>query len=103
MTEVELVVVSMAFDAAAPEQLGPLLAKYAVMTREEPGCRNLDLLASSTVPGRFVVVVKWESADAQRAHFDSPVMVELAESCRGLLTRPPQIDLLDPISAHDLI
>jgi hypothetical protein len=30
-------------------------------------------------------------------------MVEMAESCRGLLSRPPEIDLFEGISAHDLI
>jgi hypothetical protein len=29
-------------------------------------------------------------------------MVTMAEGCKGLLASPPQIDLLDPISAHDL-
>jgi hypothetical protein len=29
-------------------------------------------------------------------------MVEMARSCDGLLTAPPVIDLLEPISAHDL-
>jgi hypothetical protein len=29
-------------------------------------------------------------------------MVEMAESCRGLLSAPPDIDLFDGISAHDL-
>lgn len=102
MTDLELVVVTMTFDAADDEKLRPLLAKYVVMARDEPGARNIDLLASATVAGRYVVVAKWESADAQRAHFDAPTMVELAEGCRGILTQPPAIDLLDPISAHDL-
>jgi hypothetical protein len=29
-------------------------------------------------------------------------MIEMAESCRGLLTAAPDIDLFDGISAHDL-
>jgi hypothetical protein len=29
-------------------------------------------------------------------------MVEMASACNGLLTKPPQIDLLEGISAHDL-
>jgi hypothetical protein len=29
-------------------------------------------------------------------------MVAMAKGCDGLLASPPQIDLLDPISAHDL-
>ena len=102
MDDVDLVVVTMAFDAADPARLQALLAKYVVLTRGHPGCRNVDLLVSATHPQRHLVVAKWESADAQRAHFDSADMVELAEGCRGLLTGPPQIDLYDPISAYDI-
>ena len=102
MGDVDLVVVTMTFDAADPAALQALLAKYVVVTRGHTGCRNVDLLVSATRPGRHVVVAKWASPEAQRAHFDSPDMVELAEGCRGILSRPPDIDLFDPISAHDL-
>jgi quinol monooxygenase YgiN len=100
--EVELVVVTMTFDAADVARLQAVLSKYVVVTRGHPGCRNVDLLVSATRPSRHLVIAKWESPEAQRAHFDSPDMVELAESCRGLLTGPPEIDLFDPISAQDL-
>jgi quinol monooxygenase YgiN len=53
-------------------------------------------------PSRFVVVQKWDDPASQRAHFDSDVMVDMARACDGLLRRAPEIDLLDPISAHDL-
>jgi len=100
--QVDLTVVVMRFQAADPEALVAVLAKYVVLARGHDGCRNVDLLASVTTPGRVVVVQKWDSPEAQRAHFDSPDMVEMAEACRGLLTEPPDIDLLDAISAHDL-
>jgi quinol monooxygenase YgiN len=100
--EVELVLVTMAFDAADVERLQGVLAKYVVLTRGHPGCRNVDLVASATRPGRFLVVQKWADAASQRAHFDSTEMVAFAESCRGLLASAPQIDLYDSISAHDL-
>jgi len=100
--DVELTIVTMAFDASDPERLQSVLAKYVVVSRGHPGCRNIDLCASATSPGRFVLIEKWESPDAQRAHFDSPEMVEMAAACNGLLTKPPQIDLLEGISAHDL-
>ena len=102
MDDVDLVVVTMSFDAADPSRLQALLAKYVVLTRGHPGCRNVDLLVSATSPARHLVIAKWESADAQRAHFDSDDMVELAEGCRSLLRGPPQIDLYDPISAYDI-
>ena len=100
--EVELTLVTMVFDAADPVQLQSVLASYVVMSRGQPGCRNIDLCLSATAPTRFVVIEKWESPDAQRTHFDSPAMVDMARACEGLLTSPPQIDLLEAISAHDL-
>ncbi len=100
--EVELAIVTMVFDAAEPDRLAPVLSKYVVMSRGHPGCRNIDLCTSATRPGRWVVIEKWDSVEAQRAHFDSAEMVEMAESCKGLLSRPPNIDLLEGVSAHDL-
>jgi quinol monooxygenase YgiN len=101
--DVELTMVTMVFDSSDPEALQSILAKYVVLSRGHPGCRNIDLCASATTPGRFVVVEKWESPTAQRTHFDSADMIEMATACTGLLTRPPVIDLLQPISAHDLL
>ena len=95
--------VTMAFDAADPGALQAVLARYVVVSRGHPGCRNIDLALSSTHPNRFVVIQKWATPDDQRTHFDSPEMVEMARSCEGLLVSPPRIDLLDPISAHDLL
>ena len=100
--DVALTVVTMVFQASDPDRLLGVLAKYVVVSRRAEGCRNIDLCASATNDGRYLVIEKWESPDAQRAHFDSPEMVEMAESCRGLLTAPPDIDLFDGISAHDL-
>ena len=100
--EVELMMVTMVFDALDPETLQSVLARYVVVSRGHPGCRNIDLAMSTTQPNRFVVVEKWERPEDQQAHFDSADMVTMAESCTGLLASPPQIDLLEPISAHDL-
>jgi quinol monooxygenase YgiN len=101
--DVELTIVTMVFDASDPAVLQSVLARYVVVSRGHPGCRNIDLALSTTHPERFVIVQKWESPEDQQAHFDSEDMVEMARSCEGLLVNPPQIDLLDPISAHDLI
>ena len=100
--DVELTIVTMRFDAADAGALLSVLAKYVVLARMEPACRNVDLCASVTSPGRYLVIQKWESSEAQRAHFDSSTMVEMAEACRGLLSAPPDIDLWDGPSAHDL-
>jgi quinol monooxygenase YgiN len=98
----ELTIVTMRFDASDPAALGAVLAKYVVLTRMQDGCRNVDLCASVTHAGRYLVVQKWDSPAAQRMHFDDAVMVEMARSCAGLLTAPPDVDLWDGASAHDL-
>jgi quinol monooxygenase YgiN len=100
--DIELAIVTMRFDAADPAALLAVLAKYVVLTRMEPGCRNIDLCASYTHAGRYLLIQKWDSPDAQREHFDSPAMVEMATSCAGLLAAAPDIDLWDGPSAHDL-
>jgi quinol monooxygenase YgiN len=102
LSEIELVMVTMTFEAADVGTLLGVLSKYVVLARMQPGCRNIDLAASATSVGRFVIVQKWDSPAAQQAHFDSSAMVEMARSCTGLLTGPPDIDLLEPLSAHDL-
>jgi quinol monooxygenase YgiN len=105
--ETGLTVVTMAFDSresdeAAADRLMAVLSKYVVLSRNHPGCRNIDLCGSVVNPGRYLIVEKWESAQAQQTHFDSDDMVEMAHSCEGLLERKPEIDLLEGISAHDL-
>ncbi|MFN3256697.1 MAG: putative quinol monooxygenase [Ilumatobacter sp.] len=100
--EIELAVVTMRFDSADDAALLAVLSKYVVMTRMVAGCRNVDLCASVTVPGRHLVIQKWDDSAAQRAHFDSDLMIEMAQSCDGLLAAPPDIDLWDGTSAHDL-
>jgi quinol monooxygenase YgiN len=103
VAEVELTLVTMVFDSSQPEPLQSVLAKYVVLSRGHDGCRNIDLCVSATAPARYVIIEKWDSPEAQRAHFDSPEMIEMAKACEGLLLLPPQIDLLEAISAHDLI
>ena len=98
-----MTVVTMVFDSAQADSVLSVLSKYVVLSRGHTGCRNIDLCASATKAGRFVVISKWDSPEAQRAHFDSPEMIEMAKACEGLLLLPPQIDLLEAISAHDLI
>ena len=90
------------FDASAPDALLAVLAKYVVVSRGHPGCRNIDLCASATAEQRYVVIQKWASPQDQQRHFDSSEMVEMARACDGLLRSAPRIDLLHGISAHDL-
>jgi len=100
--EVELTIVTIKFDAADNKALLAVLSKYIVLTRMVDGCRNIDLCSSVTHRGRHLLIQKWESPTHQQRHFDSKLMVEMAESCAGILSGPPDVDLWDATSAHDL-
>ena len=102
--EVELSMVLGVFEARTSREadLAATLAKYVVLTRNRPECRNVDLIASTLHPGRLVVAEKWVSPAAARDHLDAAETVEMANTVRDLLARPPDLDLLEAISAQDL-
>ncbi len=102
--DVELSIVAGSFSARSGREaeLAGILAKYVVVTRNAPGCRNVDLAASIATPGRFLVIEKWDDADAQAAHLDSDEMVEMAKAASPMLTEAPDLDLYAAISAQDL-
>jgi quinol monooxygenase YgiN len=102
--DVELAVLAARFDAlqGVEEELAGVLARYVVLARTEDGCRNVDLVVSTTVSGRFLVLAKWGSPAAARAHLDGAAMTEMARESIPLLADRPDIDLYDTISAHDL-
>jgi len=102
--EIEIAILTAVFDArsGAEEALASTLARYVVMTRHEPACRNVDFVASVTTPGRMLLIEKWDSADALQAHLDSELMAGMARDAMGSLAARPQLDVFDTISAHDL-
>ncbi len=100
--EVDPIMVTMSFDATEPDALLAVLSKYVVLARNEPGSRNIDLVASVTRPGRYLIVQKWDSVEAQQTHFDGATMVDMARSCDGLLAAAPHIDLHEGVTMHDL-
>jgi len=100
--EMEPVMVLLSFKTEAMAELMDALSEYVGLSRGQLGCRNIDFVASVTTPGRIVIVQKWESAEAQQRHFDSPEMVAMAQRTVPLLTAQPDIDLFEGISMHDL-
>ena len=64
----ELAVLTVRFDPmpGSEQPLMGILARYVVVTRQAPACRNIDLLASASLPGRLLLVEKWESVTAAK-------------------------------------
>ncbi len=103
--DLTLAIVAGVFDArpGTEADLGAVLAHYVVMSRTSPGCRNIDLVASLTKPGRFLVYEKWESPEHQQEHLRSSVTEQMATAAMPLLAGPPDLGLFEAVSAHDLI
>jgi quinol monooxygenase YgiN len=103
--DLTLAIVAGVFDArpGGEAELGAVLAHYVVLSRTSPGCRNIDLVASLTTPGRFLVYEKWENPEFQRDHLTSAVTEEMAAAALPLLAGPPDLGLFEAISAHDLM
>ena len=103
--DLTLAIVAGVFDArpGAEAELGAVLAHYVVLSRTSPGCRNIDLVASLTTPGRFLVYEKWESPGHQRDHLTSAGTEEMADAALPLLAGPPDLGLFEAVSAHDLM
>jgi quinol monooxygenase YgiN len=102
--DVEIAMLTAVFDArpGVEDELAATLARYVVMTRHEPACRNVDLVSSLTHGGRLTIIEKWDSAADVQAHLDSALMTEMAREALPSLAAKPEIDLHDTISAHDL-
>ncbi len=102
--DLEIAMLTATFDArpGAEEALAATLARYVVVARHEPACRNVDLVSSLTHGGRLMVIEKWDSADAVQAHLDSPLMTDMAREALPSLATKPALDIYDTISAHDL-
>lgn len=102
VADIEPVMVTMCFETEMVPELLAVLSKYVVLSRMDTAARNIDLVASVTRPGRFTIIEKWESEETQQIHFDGEVMVEMATACTRLLSGPPDIDLHEAVSMHDL-
>ncbi len=92
----------MRFTASDPAAVSAILSRYVVASRRSAGCINVDYCLSASDPKVFVIISKWDSSTTQRAHFDEPLTIKMAQSLSGLLRSAPEIELLDPISVHDL-
>jgi quinol monooxygenase YgiN len=104
VADLELAMIIGSFDARTGRHgdLAAVLAKYVVLTRRRAECRNVDLVASGSRPGRLVVIEKWESAEDARKHLDASETVEMAHAAREVLADAPDLDLYESISAQDL-
>ncbi|MGY1747129.1 putative quinol monooxygenase [Blastococcus sp. SYSU D00695] len=63
---------------------------------EEPGC---ELYALHEADGVLVMVEKWASPEALRAHGTAPALAALGARLAGKVAGPPEVQVLTPVPA----
>lgn len=67
---------------------------------QEPGC-ELYALHQSATGNEFVMIEKWESADALKVHGGAPALTELGAAIGGLLAGPLDVKTFTAVPAGD--
>ena len=80
------------------EEVIATITETVAKVHEEDGC---ELYALHQADDRLVMVEKWASADALRAHSRGAALAALNPRLAGLVAGPSEVIVLDPVPAGD--
>jgi quinol monooxygenase YgiN len=84
-----------------PEHKDDVIAVYKETVAQVHGEDGCELYALNEAPDRLVMIEKWASADALRAHGQGPVIAALGPRLAGKLAGRAEIIVLEQIPAGD--
>jgi len=67
-------------DPADVDEIRSLLAEQAKLSRAEPGCARFEVYQSEKDPTLFVLVERWESAEALEEHRKGKAYTEIYQA-----------------------
>ncbi|MEV0291982.1 putative quinol monooxygenase [Nocardia sp. NPDC050710] len=77
------------------------LRAAAPAVHAESGCLRYALHRQHKKPGHFVMIEKWASKDALRAHGQSATLREVGATLSDALGAPPEVLVFEPLPAGD--
>lgn len=80
------------------DEVRSILREAVAAVHEEDGC---ELYALHEADDRFVFVEQWASAEALRAHSEGPALSRSTARLDGLIAKPADIVLVEPVPAGD--
>ena len=83
------------------DELGALLEAVVVESHAEEGILRYSLQRAAKNPAVFVMVEKYASKDAFKAHAGMPHMAVFMEKCKDLLAEAPNVIVTDFVPAGD--
>ncbi len=84
-----------------PEHRDEVVAAFRdaiAQVHSEEGC---ELYALHDAPDRLIIVEKWSSPEAFRAHSKSPALSALNPKLAGKVAGPPEVIVTQPVAAGD--
>lgn len=82
------------------DEVVAILAGQLETTRAEAGCLRYDLHRDRRDPETLVMLERWASKEALRAHGETAHFVEASRRLSGLLASAPAVRVLDPVLAE---
>ncbi|MGW4093437.1 putative quinol monooxygenase [Nocardia sp. NPDC004750] len=101
MAEPCVVVATMIAKPGQEELVERTLRTAAPAVHSEPGCLLYALHRRIGEPGRFVMIEKWASKEALRAHGQSAVLREVNAALSDALSGPAEVLVFDALPAGD--
>ncbi|RPA58478.1 antibiotic biosynthesis monooxygenase [Gordonia oryzae] len=95
-----IVVATIAPQPGTEEEVRAAILTAIDKVHKEPGC-ELYALHKSATGNEFVMIEKWESADALKVHGGAPALTELAGAIGGLLAGPLEVKTFTAVLAGD--
>jgi quinol monooxygenase YgiN len=81
------------------KELEDYLTTLVGYTRAEMGCLNYDLHQQKSDPSVYVMYENWADQSELDKHLAMPYMVDFMRAAQDLLASPPDLQLLDMVSA----
>lgn len=102
MAESPVVVVATMLAKPGQEELVEKTMRAAIAAvHQEPGCLKYAFHRKAGTAGHFVMIEKWESADALRVHGKAPALREAGPALAEALEAAPEVLVFEPLPAGD--
>ncbi|WP_433734046.1 putative quinol monooxygenase [Nocardia sp. CA-129566] len=101
MADPYVVVATMIAKPGQEELVEKTLRAAAPAVHAEPGCLRYALHRQRNKPEHFVMIEKWASKEALRAHGQGAALAEVGAALAEALAAPPEVLVFDPLPAGD--
>lgn len=101
MSDPIVVVATMIAKPGQEELVEKTMREVAPKVHAEPGCLLYALHRKKGATGHFVMIEKWASKDALRAHGQADALREMGAALADALAAPTEVLLFDALPAGD--